>query len=77
MEKTHALTLQLLQWLDAKPRSHAETMDAWRTSCPRFSIWEDACIDGLVEVLGGGSIVSLNPKGREVLRLAELSRVAK
>jgi hypothetical protein len=28
-------------------------MEAWRSNCPRHSIWEDACIDGLVEVIEG------------------------
>jgi hypothetical protein len=42
------LLLQFLSWVDTKPRSYGETMDAWRTSCPRLSIWEDAVGDGLV-----------------------------
>jgi hypothetical protein len=48
-ERSKSLRLQLLQWLTSHPRTYAETMDAWRTTCPRFSIWEDACIDGLIE----------------------------
>ena len=43
-----ALVLDLLQWIAAKPRTHAEVMDAWRTSCPRLQIWEDATDLGLV-----------------------------
>ena len=49
-EAAEALTIQFLTWLDAHPRSYAETMDAWRTSCPRLSIWEDAVRDGFVEI---------------------------
>ena len=44
------LRLQMLAWLDEAPRSYGETMNAWRTSCPRLSIWEDALGDGLVKV---------------------------
>ena len=44
------LTLQFLAWLDETPRTYGETMNAWRTSCPRLSIWEDALGDGLVKV---------------------------
>ena len=42
------LMLQFLAWITVRPRSYQETMDAWRTSCPRLSVWEDALIDGLV-----------------------------
>jgi len=49
MTSPHAsLTLQLLEWVADRPRSHAELMEAWKTSCPRLSIWEDACAEGLV-----------------------------
>ena len=50
---TGHLTLQLLAWIGEAPRGYGEVMDAWRTSCPRLSIWEDALADGLVEVRGG------------------------
>jgi hypothetical protein len=48
---TTAATLELLAWVSARPRSYAETMAAWRSNCPRHSTWEDAVIDGLVEVV--------------------------
>ena len=44
------LLLQMLAWIDVRPRSYGETMDAWRTSCPRLSVWEDALGEGLVAV---------------------------
>ena len=37
-----ALVLDLLEWVAARPRTYAEVMDAWRTSCPRLPVWEDA-----------------------------------
>jgi hypothetical protein len=45
-----ALTCDFLTWLADAPRTYAEVMDIWRTSCPRFSIWEDALADGLVQI---------------------------
>jgi len=66
-QTTHALTLQLLEWISAHPRTYDETLDAWRTSCPRLSIWEDACIDGLIEIAPGGRIVAVSPKGKSLL----------
>ena len=50
----NALTIQLLEWISNHPRTYAEALDAWQTSCPRLSIWEDACIAGLIalSVLG-------------------------
>ena len=38
------IMIQFLSWVADRPRSYAETMDAWRTTCPRLSVWEDAVI---------------------------------
>jgi hypothetical protein len=46
-----ALTVQLLAWLAREPRTYAEAMDVWRTSCPQLSVWEDAIADDFVEVV--------------------------
>ena len=43
------LTLDLLEWLDAGPRPYSEVLDAWRTSCPRLPVWENASNLGFVE----------------------------
>jgi hypothetical protein len=64
-----ALTLELLNWVAERPRTYDETMAAWRTSCPRMPIWEDASSDGLVTVLAGdggsnAAQVFLTPLGR-------------
>jgi hypothetical protein len=64
---TSALTFDLLSWVDGRTRSYEETMEAWKTSCPRLSIWDDAVIDGLVRVdrrSGRGTIVVLTDLGR-------------
>ena len=63
-----ALTLQLLEWIQLRPRTYAETLEAWRTSCPRLSIWEDACIDGLIEIAPGGRILAVSAKGELLLK---------
>jgi D-3-phosphoglycerate dehydrogenase len=65
------LTLDLLEWLRARPRDYAEVMDAWRTSCPRFPVWEDANTRGFVTRVrdpAGGAVVSLTEAGDEYLR---------
>jgi hypothetical protein len=53
-----ALTLQMLEWLAERPRSYAETLEVWKTSCPRLTIWEDAVKDGLVRVQHGDVVVT-------------------
>jgi hypothetical protein len=50
MATVSALLLELLDWIDARPRTYGETMEVWRTSCPQMPIWEDATMAGLVEV---------------------------
>ena len=68
-DPARALTLQLLEWLEHRPRTYAEVMDAWRTTCPRLSIWEDACADGLIDCdQSCDRIVILSPKGSELLK---------
>ncbi|HWG79868.1 MAG TPA: hypothetical protein VN681_08845 [Stellaceae bacterium] len=70
------LTIQLLSWLAARPRSHAELKDAWRSTCPSTCAWEDAFTDGLVALAAGseraaGARVVLTPRGRAALAAAE------
>ena len=63
-------TLELLAWLAARPRTYGETLEVWRKSCPRLSVWEDALADGLVEVSrerSGDSLVGLTGAGRAAL----------
>ena len=67
MSAADALTLQMLEWIASAPRTRAEILEVWRTSCPRLSIWEDACIDGLVEFADGGVVV-LSARGAQRLR---------
>ena len=65
------LILDLLEWLGPGRRPYAEVMDAWRTSCPRLPVWEEANERGFIERHrqegGGGRFVSVSPRGREFL----------
>ena len=47
-----ALTRQFLEWIAATPRTYADALDTWRSSCPRHTIWEDAMAAGLVDCAG-------------------------
>jgi hypothetical protein len=69
MTSVSPLLLQLTAWLDERPRTYAETMEAWRTSCPRLSTWEDAVDQGLVRRRGGGpqAEVALSVEGKVYL----------
>jgi hypothetical protein len=55
---TTALTLQMLEWIGERPRTYAETLEAWKTSCPRLTIWEDAVSGGLVRVERGAVVLT-------------------
>jgi D-3-phosphoglycerate dehydrogenase len=69
-QTVETLVLDLLEWLSCKDRSYQETMDAWRTSCPRLPVWEDASDHGLVciEHRDGRSSVRVTPAGIELLK---------
>jgi hypothetical protein len=54
-EAVNASVLQLLDWLSLEGRTYAETMEAWRTHCPRLTVWEDALAGGLIEVRRSGA----------------------
>ena len=64
------LVLDLVEWIAARPRPYAEVMDAWRTSCPRLPIWEDAVDHGFITrgLADGTAMVSITAAGREFLR---------
>ena len=65
------LILDLLEWIGPGQRPYAETMEAWRTSCPRLPVWEDATDLGFIERRhqpGHGALVSVSASGAEHLR---------
>jgi hypothetical protein len=71
-----SLTLDLLEWLGKQERSYQEVMDAWRTSCPKLPVWEDATDRGLVtvEAVHGHNIVRLTSAGRAFLDQHRLTK---
>jgi hypothetical protein len=42
VDNVDSLVLDLLEWIGPEPRPYAETLEAWRTSCPHLPVWEDA-----------------------------------
>jgi hypothetical protein len=64
------LMLDLVEWVGRKERTYQETMEAWRTSCPRLPVWEDATDCGFVETAfaNGRSLVRVTQAGLEFLR---------
>lgn len=65
-EPNEALLIDLVTWLAGGDRPYSEVMEAWRTSCPRLTIWEDALAAGLIKRRGGpdGAQVALTEEGR-------------
>ena len=64
------LILDLLEWIGPHPRPYAEVMEAWRTSCPRLPVWEEANERGFIEQYhqpGRGTFVSVSALGAEYL----------
>jgi D-3-phosphoglycerate dehydrogenase len=64
-----ALIVDLLEWVASRARSYEEVMDAWRTSCPKLPVWEDANDSGLIktEEVQGRSMVRITPSGLALL----------
>jgi hypothetical protein len=56
---------EFLTWVSDTPRTYDDAMYAWRSSCPRFTIWEDALEEQLIKV--SGSQVALTSDGRIAL----------
>jgi hypothetical protein len=63
------LILDLLQWLANGERSYEEVMEAWRTSCPRLTVWEDANDRGLIasEQVNGRKLIRPSSSGLALL----------
>ncbi len=64
------LLFDLVEWIAKAPRTYADVMEAWRTSCPALPVWEDAVDRGLVtreHVPGRGTNVVVTPAGRRFL----------
>jgi len=69
-DTVESLILDLLELVDAKERTYEEVLAAWRTSCPRLPVWEDANDRGLVavELVVETSLVRVTARGHALLR---------
>jgi hypothetical protein len=72
----NAAMRELLAWVARCPRTYADAMEAWRSTCPRHTAWEDALDAGLIQIERNGGMgvgetrVTLTPRGRAVLLAA-------
>jgi len=70
-EPVSLLMLEFLSWVSSRRRTYDEAMEAWRSTCPQQTPWEDALIEGLIQVVRTGtphqSEVTLTPRGRAIL----------
>ena len=69
--ENETLVLDLVEWIAKQPRSYVDVMEAWRTSCPRFPIWEDAVdLRFVTRVQGKGlaEMIHVTPAGQAFLR---------
>ena len=65
------LVLDFVEWVAKEPRPYADVLDAWRTSCPRLTVWEDAVDRGLVArrpTGARGTMVEITASGMLFLR---------
>ena len=68
-----ALVLDLVEAMARRPRPYAEAIEAWRTSCPRLTVWEEATERGLVALSpqpDGTLLVRATQAGLGALRAA-------
>ena len=68
-ETVEALIVDLLLWLDARERTYEEAIEAWRTSCPKLPVWEEASARGFVveQLDGGRRVIRVTAAGHEAL----------
>jgi hypothetical protein len=65
-----ALVIDLLEWIGPRSRPYAEVIDAWRTSCPRLPVWEEANARGYLvreHVAGIGASIAVSATGLALL----------
>jgi hypothetical protein len=69
-ETVEPLLADLVAFVARQDRPYLEVMDAWRTSCPRLPVWEEANARGLVTRIRGAEgewLVQATPKGWDFL----------
>ena len=71
-DPVESLILDLLEWIGPHARPYAEVIEAWRTSCPRLPVWEDANKRGFIDHLheqGRAALVAVSPLGWAHLKM--------
>ena len=67
-ESADMLMIEFLSWVSTRRRTYDEAMEAWQSHCPRQTIWEDAIIDGYIQLNSAATLhdpeVTLTPRGR-------------
>lgn len=70
-EAANLLMREFLDWISSRRRTYSEAMNAWQSTCPRHTIWEDAMIDGYIQVHRQDTLcdpeVTLTPRGEALL----------
>lgn len=69
-DTVESLVLDLLEWIGPGTRPYEEVMEAWRTSCPRLPVWEEANRRRLVQRVRDSrnrSVVSVSVAGAQLL----------
>jgi len=57
--------LELLTWVTARERTYEDVVEAWKSNCPRYAVWDDAVTTGLVTA--GRDGVALTESGSAAL----------
>jgi hypothetical protein len=68
-DPVETLLVELLEWLGSHPKPYREVMEAWRTSCPRLPVWEEANARGFLErqVQDSQAMVAVSALGAKFL----------
>ncbi len=70
-DSANLLMIEFLGWISSRRRSYSETLEAWQSTCPRHTIWEDALADNLIQLNRAGATrdpeVTLSPRGTALL----------
>jgi hypothetical protein len=69
-----SLVFDLVEWVGKEPRTYVQVMEAWRTSCPRLAVWEEAVDRGYLvrsHDNAGAICVRVTAAGRAFVRRSE------
>jgi hypothetical protein len=70
LDPVNVLILDLLEWIGPGARPYQEVLEAWRTSCPRLPVREEANERGFIEyhrLQGSEAMVSVSALGARFL----------